>query len=130
MKSLYVGCALKCASEEFVASVAALKKRLSEHYEIAEFVGLDYSVSAETVYITDITCATEADIMLAICDVPSTGLGMEVQRRIELGKETYLAYQNESKISRMLLGAAAHYSFVHEIAYNSLAELPLPLVSK
>ncbi len=127
MQSLYLGCSLIDAPQTFLDEMEALKVRLREQYDFLEFVGLDNSVSAADVYAHDIERAGSADLMLAICDRPSSGMGMEIQHRIELGKETILAYQQGTNVSRMLLGAVEHYPFVHKITYTTLTTLPVPL---
>jgi hypothetical protein len=123
MKTLYVGCALRGAPVEFVTGVEALKKELEHHFEVLHFVGLHAGVSAQEIYETDIALAAKADLMLALVDVPSTGLGMEVARRHELGKPTVIAYHRNTHPSAMVLGiaeVAPHFSIV---AYGEQSEL-------
>jgi hypothetical protein len=121
--TLYVGCALRLAPPEFVSSVLRLKERLRDHFIVIDFVGLKPDVPASTIYTTDIECAASADIMLAICDEPSTGLGMEIQKRIELRKKTYVAYRAGSTVSKMVTGAAETYPFMHTVVYTSIEDL-------
>lgn len=121
--TLYVGCALRLAPPEFVAAVAQLKDRLRDHYTVIDFVGLDPQVLPETIYATDIACAASADTMLAICNEPSLGLGIEIQKRIELKKKTIVAYPTEGTISKMVTGAAATFPFMHTIEFDSFDDL-------
>jgi len=128
MQTLYVGCALNNASTEFVEAVLVFKERLRGHYEVLDFVGFDPSASSQKIYEFDIECAAKADIMFAICDQPSLGLGMEIQKRIELKKQTLILYRKGNKISRMPLGATDAYSFMAVLEYENLDTIQLPII--
>jgi hypothetical protein len=123
MRTLYVGCALRGAPAEFVASVEALKRELEQYFEVLHFVGLSPTASAREIYKTDIDHATKADLMLAIADQPSTGLGMEIAKRTELGKPTIIAYHQTKKISAMVLGIKQPFDNVEIIPYESHEEV-------
>lgn len=123
MKTLYVGCALRGAPAEFVASVTALKQELEAHFEVLHFIGISPTATAREIYETDIDCASRADLMLALCDIPSTGLGMEIGKRTEMGKPTVLAYQKDRDISRMVLGLAEAVAGFSVLPYETHAEV-------
>lgn len=125
MKTVYVGCALRgVLPKDFPAFIGDLKEELSaKGFEVLSFVGLDPQASAREVYATDIACAESADIMVAICDYPSTGLGMEIQKRIDIGKETYICNKKGTNISRMVLGATEKFPFVHHIEYENISDI-------
>jgi nucleoside 2-deoxyribosyltransferase len=123
MKTLYVGCALRGSPAEFVSKVEVLKKELEQYFEVLHFVGLNAGVSVREIYETDIALAAQADVMLAMVDVPSTGLGMEVARRHELGKPTIIAYHTSSHPSAMVLGVAEVAEHFSVIAYDEEQEL-------
>src|SRR5262245_9476540 len=78
---LYVGCAIECNRDPgFLPRVAELKKQLGGFYEILHFQGArEANPQPKAVYRTDIDeCCATCDVFLAICDYPSTGLGLEI----------------------------------------------------
>ena len=106
-KKLYVGCGLTLASEEFKNNVEELKKRLSDDYEIMQFLGL-VAGNEEDVYQRDIIeNVGGCDAFLGVCDEPSIGLGWELRESIVLGKPTLGVAHLGSKVTRLVLGAPA-----------------------
>lgn len=119
MNEIYVGCGLTHAPEEFRNSVTEFKNSLREcGIVVSEFLGLKGG-SAEDVYKWDINkCVRSCIGMIAICDYPSTGLGVEVavaalDRRIPV---LFLASE-ESRVTRLLLGLEEAESNVSFIRY-------------
>jgi nucleoside 2-deoxyribosyltransferase len=104
---LYVGCSLTQASEEFKSEIDQLKRTLRDSgFEVFDFVGL-VNGTAEEVYKWDIGhCVGECDAFIGICDYPSIGLGWELGEAIRLGKPSFAVAHKDSKITRMVLGAA------------------------
>jgi nucleoside 2-deoxyribosyltransferase len=102
-KKLYVGCSLSHAPNEFIQHVMALKDQLREHFEVLDFVGRDAGTSKE-VFETDTNQVKNCDCFLAICDLPSLGLGYEVALALELGKPTLAVAHKDAEVSRMILG--------------------------
>jgi len=123
MKTLYVGCALRGAPKEFVELVVALKHDLETDFSVLHFVGMSPDAAARTVYETDITMAAKADLMLAIADVPSTGLGMELAKRAELGRQKVVAHARGADVSRMVPGLIEVTPAFLLFEYNNLAEV-------
>jgi nucleoside 2-deoxyribosyltransferase len=123
MKTLYVGCALRGAPAPFVESVLTFKGELEKYFTVLHFIGLVGSAPAREVYEADIACASEADLMLAVVDVPSTGLGIELAKRAELGKPTIIAHQERADISKMVLGLAEVTPAFTIITYTNFSEL-------
>lgn len=123
MKTLYVGCALRGASSEFVEGVAALKRDLEVDFEVLHFIGISPTASAREVYETDIGCTAKADLMLAICDQPSLGLGIELAKRAELEKQTIIACRPTVDLSRMVLGLAEVSENFTVVQYDTYIEL-------
>lgn len=106
IKSLYVGCSLAVAPNEFKDSIVALKDKLCEQFDILEFKGQVAGTNAD-VYRWDIEhCVADCDMFVAVCDYPSIGLGWELNEAIRLGKPTLGVANNEAVISRLVLGAA------------------------
>ncbi len=123
MKTLYVGCALRGAPAEFVASVEALKRELEAYFDVLHFIGLGSDVTARVIYETDIALAARADLMLALADLPSIGLGMEVAKRAELQKPTIIAYHHAVTPSAMVLGVAEIHDVFSVLPYETHADV-------
>jgi hypothetical protein len=102
---LYVGCALNNAPKEFVGGVLALRKELSNDpaYEVLEFLGPG---EPQAIYDTDIKeCVMKADAMLAVCDVPSLGLGYEMGVLVtKQGKPLFAVAHTTSNVSKLVQG--------------------------
>lgn len=103
--SLYIGCALTHASEDFKQNVKLLKDKLKEHYHVFEFIGLANGTEQD-VYNHDINvCVRGCDLFIAICDQASIGLGYELAVQVEDRKMPTLAVAHtDSKITRLILG--------------------------
>ena len=103
MAKVYVGCALTGAPKEFVDAVEISKRRLREAgHEVADFVGV-VNGTAFDVYETDIhKCVAECEFMIAICDLPSIGLGWELAVAVEkLRKPTLALAHQDTAVSRL-----------------------------
>ncbi len=103
--SLYIGCALTHATEEFKQNVQNLKERLKDVCSVLEFIGL-IDGTAEDVYNHDINlCVRRCSLFVAICDQASTGLGYELAVQVEDRKRSALAVAHtDSKVTRLVLG--------------------------
>ncbi|MBN2884501.1 hypothetical protein JXE04_01100 [Patescibacteria group bacterium] len=103
--SLYVGCALTYATEEFKQNVQTLKERLKKTCHVLEFIGL-VDGTPNDVYNHDINvCVRGCDLFVGICDQASIGLGYELAVQIEDRKMPALAVAHfDSKITRLVLG--------------------------
>ena len=119
---LYVGCALKHATPEFVASVTTLKDSLRDNYDVLDFVGLGTSTTPQDIFNYDRKQVTECDVFLAICDEVSTGLGVELGIATELKKPTLAVAHTDAIISGMVEGnTEPTFSFKR---YSALTEIP------
>ncbi len=104
--NIYVGCSLTGAPEQFIENVERFKETLRRDYEVAEFVGLEAGTSAD-VYNWDINnCVENCDLFIGVCDIPSIGLGWELSKSTTLGKLVLAVAHVESKVTRLVLGAA------------------------
>ncbi len=106
---LYVGCALTHAEEDFRQSVEKFKENLRKaDYEVLDFLWvLDDDPTPKQVYEWDIKgCVKNCDVLVGICDHPSLGLGFEIGEAVRMGKRVILIAHNETKVSRLVVGAA------------------------
>lgn len=116
----YVACALTYVpgerKTEFEQLLALVKRVLRERgYEILEFVGLTGG-TPQDVYHHDIhECVGRADILVALCDYPGTGLGYELCYAVEVRKIPVLAVAHTSSlVTRLVLGVdSKNYQFTH-----------------
>lgn len=103
---IYVGCALNKAPQGFRDFVANFKRELGNEpdVEVLEFIGL-VAGTATDVYRHDFAQVRGCDAMLAFCDEPSIGLGMEIREAIHFQKPLLCLHRAETPITRMLIGA-------------------------
>ncbi len=122
---IYVGCSLTHAPREFVLGVEQLKKELRRRgYEVFEFLGLTEGTPTD-VYRQDIRrCVANCDILVAICDIPSTGLGWELGTAVErYAKPTLAVAHLDSKVTRLVLGAEQDNPCYQFRRYNDLSQV-------
>jgi hypothetical protein len=125
MIKLYVGCGLTYAPEDFKQKVSELKERLSKipSVQVLKFLGL-VDGTAHDVYIHDIVeCVDECDIMVAICDEPSIGLGIEMHEQIGRGKPLLAFGHIDTKITRIILDPEwSDYQFIRYQTFDEIYE--------
>lgn len=104
---LYIGCSLSGAPDDFVQAVEVFKRSLqSDEYDVLEFVGKIGGTNTQ-VYEWDIDkCVRRCDAMVAICDLPSTGLGWELATAVSTRVPILAVAHQQSIVSRLILGAA------------------------
>lgn len=123
MIKLYVGCGLTHAPEEFKQKVSELKERfkLIPGVQVLEFLG-EVEGTPRDVYVYDIidgVCA--CDIMVAICDEPSTGLGWEMATQVSRGRPLLAFGHRNSKITRLILDPdVSNYSFYRYETFDGI----------
>ena len=131
-KKLYIGCALRNIPVDkrkiLRDMIVKIKKELSNHFEILEFLGVDdlgtdRPFSPREIYNFDIKKnLMKTDYFLAICDYPSLGLGYEIATAIEKRGIPVLAVAHkDSQVTRVIMGID-HKNF-HFYNYNSVDEI-------
>lgn len=126
---LYVGCSLTQASEAFKKNVEQLKSALrAEGYEVFDFVGL-VNGTPRDVYEWDMgRCVGACDAMIGICDEPSIGLGYELCEATRLGKPVLAVAHTDSKVTRLVHGAAdVEHNFNFAVYQDLVRDVPLLL---
>lgn len=129
-RKIYVGCALTEASDSFKSCVEAFKELLRKQgYEVFDFVGLVTGTPAD-VYNWDIGhCIADCDAFIAICDLPSIGLGYELCEALRLGKPVLAVAHTDARVTRLVQGAAEVEPDLQFVRYDALSDL-LPLVAE
>jgi hypothetical protein len=126
MKKLYVGCALKHAPQDFIDKVLGLKEILRNEFQILDFLG--FTGDSDEVFTHDMEQVNSCEGMVAICDLPSTGLGMEIAFVLSRGQPVFAFAHCDTEVSNMVLGVnLPGYSF-HR--YSNLEEDVLQLLRK
>jgi len=133
--NIYVGCALKHAPKAFVDEVLALRAELEKYprFTVLKFLGRG---EPRDIYIRDIKeCIAQADVMLAVADLPSTGLGYEMATHYEKnGRPLLIVAHPSADVSGLILGIHGtapievrqygHLSQVPEIFIDWLGRIP------
>lgn len=116
---LYVGCSFRNAPQTFKDSVEDLKEKLEKNFEVVRFLG--DKGTAQEVFRYDIDCVISSDAMLAVCDLPSLGLGFEIATALAHDKRVLGVAHIDADVSRMILGiddpnfAFGRYSNLDEV---------------
>lgn len=125
MRTLYFGCALHGYPEEHRQAMIQIRESLQGHFRILEFCSADTPPSE--IYHQDIhESVAKADLMLAMCDKTSLGLGYEMGARIETYRKPLLALAHEESPVSSLIRGVTHPAFEFK-RYNSVDEV-LPLL--
>jgi hypothetical protein len=120
MKKLYIGCALTHASKGFVKQVLDLRDRLSRHFTVLQFVGIE-DVADTEIFTHDIGCARKCDALVAITDHPSYGLGYESAIAVESGKRVFSFAHESARVSKFITGNNnPNYSFHRFISFHEI----------
>lgn len=120
-KRLYVGCGLTHAPHKFKDSVEKLKERLSEQWEVMQFLGLSAGTEIDVYRVDILENVGSCDAFLAIVDEPAWGLGWETREAVMRNKPTLLVAHTDSTITRLAL-ALPHYfpNTVHVKRYKDM----------
>jgi len=124
---VYVGCALTHASEDFKKQVEEFKQELRKICEVLCFLGIGED-TPHAVYQHDIhNCVMRSDLLVAITDHPSIGLGYEMATQTEARRKPLLAIAHEgSLVSDLIMDTRQHgYRFMR---YTDLYVDVIPVV--
>lgn len=102
---VYVGCSLTSASEALVREVREFKVTLqNQGFEVLDFLGLSAGTPRD-VWNWDIAqCVMSCHMMVAVCDEPSIGLGVELGTMLMHRQAPVIAVAKpKSKVTRLIL---------------------------
>ncbi len=119
-KTIYVGCSLTHASEEFKQSIEKLKNDLRKNYTVFDFLGLTDGTEKDA-YEYNIENVKKCDLFLAECSYPSTGLGIELGVGLSLDKQIIAVAVGDAKVSRLVQGVT-HPKFTFR-RYDNIDEI-------
>jgi hypothetical protein len=117
--NVYVACSLTHASKEFRAEVEFFKEKLRSMCNVLCFMGVD-GHSPYKIYKWDIhECVRKSDLVVAICDLPSIGLGYEMGTQIEARTMPCLALAHRKSLVSDLIKDTRQPGFEFQL-YNDL----------
>ena len=125
-RRLYFSCALTGLPPEHRERMIALRESLAEYFEILRFCSPDEP--PEDIYHHDIhVCVETCDLLLAICNEPSTGLGWELSTSVEkLGKPTLAVAHVNARVTPIVMGAKyPHYEFSRYFSASDILAMVL-----
>lgn len=102
--NVYVACSLTHAPVKFREDIEDFKEKLRSSCNVLCFLGID-GHPPHIIYDFDINeCVKKSDLVVAICDLPSIGLGMEIGTQIEARVMPCLAIAHEkSMVTNMVI---------------------------
>jgi hypothetical protein len=121
-KKLYVGCGLTFAPESFRENVEELKDKLSEDWEIMQFLGLGPAGPGDVYRKDIIENVGGCDAFLGVLDEPATMLGVELREAWLLNKPTLGVADVSSRVSRGILDAPIFNPTMRFRQYEDLIE--------
>jgi nucleoside 2-deoxyribosyltransferase len=127
---IYLAHALSNASKDFHQRMITLRQRLNSIPDVSvlQFAWIDGVGPREgiNVYEHDMKCVNEADIMVAVLDHFSFGVGMEIQRRCQLHKPLRCFAFDGMKVPKIIIDCMGFYKkedpksdFVPVVFYKS-----------
>lgn len=123
---IYVGCGLTHAPESFKRFVENFKDKLRiiPGIEVLDFMGV-VSGTPREVYHHDINvCVRGCDLLVAICDFPSIGLGWEMATQVSRGKPLLAFGHCGSKVTRLILDPGLPlYEFHRYRSFDDIYEM-------
>lgn len=101
---VYVACSLTHAPQEFRHAVEVFKSRLKSICNVLCFLGIGSNASSHDIYRWDIhECVRKSHLVVAICDLPSTGLGYELGTQVEARRMPCLALAHKNSVVTELI---------------------------
>lgn len=87
-------------------------------------VGPDKNLSAKEIHDRDMKWLSECDVVVAEVTTPSLGVGYEIGRSLEMGKDILCLFRNESgrRLSAMIDGAQSPGNNITVKRYRELPE--------
>ena len=122
---VYVGCGLTLAPDGFRRQVEDLKVRLGGICEVLSFLNFYANHSPHEVYKWDIhRCVAGCDLLLAICDEPSIGLGYEMATQVEKHRKPVLAVAHTNSLVTALVLDPQQPGYEFRRYQNLLTDVP------
>jgi hypothetical protein len=127
--NVYVACSLTHAPIAFRESVEIFKDKLRSVCNVLCFLGIDGHPPHKIYHFDVHECVCKSDLVVAICDLPSIGLGMEIGTQIEARKMPCLAIAHKkSKVTDMIVDTRQPGSEFRR--YNNLLKDGMKIVIK
>jgi len=115
IKSVYVAGALTGASEIYKDFLKAVVLGLETEITVNRFFSFELlinpSIVGENIYVFNDGQILKSDALVAFCDYPSTGMGMEIMMAHQVGKKIIFLHGIDSQPARMLLEFASELGY-------------------
>ncbi len=102
-KTIYVGCGLTHAPQEYKDEIEKLKKTLGQKYSIIDFREPENGTNQD-VFEHNSAGAKNCDLMVADCSHPSIGLGFEIATALNSHRPVLGVAHKSANVSRFVLG--------------------------
>lgn len=101
--TIYVGCALSHATQEYKDKIETLKRHLrSLGYTVLDFIGLTRGDCRDVFNRDVVECVGGCQLFVAVADHPSTGLGIEIGAALwKYNVPTLIVGQNDAVVTRL-----------------------------
>lgn len=125
-KSLYIGCALTHAPEQFRNDVSGLKQILREEHgiNVLDFVGLENGTEVDVYQWDILECVSKCNAFLGIYGYPGDGLGYETTIANARGIPRLGVAHENAKVSRLILGSAQYHDYPFERYRDMHQDIP------
>lgn len=123
---IYVGHALTHAPEHFLTDMVALKKELRDvGFTVLDFAWKDGKqlLGVSDVYEYDLKQVEKSDLFVAICTLPSIGLGMELERAFQLKKPTLVFTQRTVHLTSIVPHGLNYHGLQAPLGYDGIYEI-------
>ena len=102
--NVYVACSLTHAPKEFRAEVELFKDKLKSVCNVLCFLGIEGHPPYDVYHFDIHECVHKSDLVVAICDLPSIGLGYEMGTQIEKRRMPCLIIAHEkARVSDLIV---------------------------
>jgi hypothetical protein len=131
LATIYVGCALTSAPKRFRDEVESFKENLRHSgFNVLDFAWEnDGPKPGVNVHEFDMECVSNCTIFVAICDLPSIGLGMELQHAINYSVPTLACIKESRRMPTIVEHANRRFSNIDIFRYESLYHIRAKLIS-
>lgn len=125
-KKIYVGCALSHAPKEFIDFIFDLKRSIeSISFEVLHFGWQEHTGPAKdkNVYDIDVSNVDNADYFVAICDYPSIGLGIEIERAFTSKTPTVAFVKKGKYLSQIVPNGLSSHKMTEPTEYETKEDI-------
>ena len=109
--NIYFSCSITGGRQDQLVYHAIVDTLLKDGHQVptahlshADVMEKETEISPSEVYERDARWVEECDALIAEVSTPSHGVGYEIALALQLGKPVFCCYQNNRRVSKMILG--------------------------